>query len=440
MSDGYSSEEPVSVAGSTDIANYWKETKGLLFYYNRKFLGNYLHELDATGSESSDECTHDCTLPRIKEIYDLDNTLIRTKSGNKIAENEDDWQFLPGVEEYFEKVAESSNYFLIILANQGSLRASKETDKVSSFKRKINTIANTLADIFAKKQNELYVLCAFSLDQHDIVYRKPFSGMWELLQTCIPFKESLVPITYIGDAAGRRSDSSCIDRKFAVNARMNFISCDAFFDNEYSADNDDYFSWGFDPRVYLRTPCHLPNSKEQLPNISELFDKEQNYLVLLVGYPGSGKTTLAKHIIANNPSIKFTTISESVYGSNIEAAQKQIYKSVNNNSIIIDYCNASILDRNSWIMFTTSINANIKVYLFEMTTPKELSVHLNVLKYRKKKQTNNSHSSRQYTAYDNNYEPVDQKNEGIDEYYRIPFMPAFDNNGKKILDFLLFTS
>jgi bifunctional polynucleotide phosphatase/kinase len=418
--------------------HHWQDYKNLMFYYNKKFIGNFIKCLtEKTEHDDDDDMMHYASmLPKLKYTFDLEGTLITTNSGNKQPDDEFDWRFTNGVKDFLKNVAEKEDLLLVVIANQANLKTAKSVDKTFEFKSRVNAMSNEIMNIFNKRNNNVFLLYVFSLDSHDIIYHKPFPGMWNILQICMPFKDSYDPIIYIGDSAGRITDSSCVDRKFARNAGMKFATPENFF----CGDEEMYFDWGFNPSDYLIIPAHLPNAREQMPDIKAIFADNEKHAVLLMGYHGSGKTTLAKYI-SQTSTKKFIAISESVHANDIEAAHKHIYKIIKNNqgNIIIDYCNCTTEDRLTWINFIKGLDENIKIIVFEMTTPKELSMHLNIVKYRKKKINRNNASMRAYNTYEKEFCDVDLVNEEVTSHYKIPFIPAFDADGKRLMDFLIYS-
>lgn len=74
-----------------------------------------------------------------------------------------------------------------------------------------------------------------------------------------------------------------------------------------------------------------------------------------------------------------------------------------------------------------------------MTTSCDLSRHLNALRSRKK---NNKHTYVPrigYSKYNSMYEEINKDIEGIDEHFRIPFIPIFNGKVNSLLNFLTMT-
>lgn len=142
--------------------------------------------------------------------FDLDHTIIKTKSGNTFPKNADDWKF------FNEKVEDKINdllkkrYRVIIFTNQCNL--DKKEKKYNDFMKKIDVISD-------KFDNKIDIIVSLRKDK----YRKPELGMWELVNGDV--EKSF----YVGDAAGRKNDFSDSDLKFAENIGIDFYLPEDFF-------------------------------------------------------------------------------------------------------------------------------------------------------------------------------------------------------------------
>uniref|UniRef100_A0A2K5JFL6 PNK FHA domain-containing protein n=1 Tax=Colobus angolensis palliatus TaxID=336983 RepID=A0A2K5JFL6_COLAP len=135
---------------------------------------------------------------------------------------------------------------------------------------------------------------------HAGLYRKPVTGMWDHLQEQA---NEGVPISigdsiFVGDAAGRpanwapgrkKKDFSCADRLFALNLGLPFATPEEFFLKWPAAG---FELPAFDPRTLSRSgPLCLPESRALLSSSPEV--------VVAVGFPGAGKSTfLKKHLVS----------------------------------------------------------------------------------------------------------------------------------------------
>jgi len=124
--------------------------------------------------------------------FDIDNTIIETKSGKKFATGSTDWKFMNKVAERLKSL-EAEGFRIVFITNQLGISKGKPTKQ--EFKKKTEDIASNLNISFL-------LLAATAKD----IYRKPCTGMWNhLLQENgveVDMKESF----YVGDAAGREAN------------------------------------------------------------------------------------------------------------------------------------------------------------------------------------------------------------------------------------------
>jgi DNA 3'-phosphatase len=173
-----------------------------------------------------------CPVPRANFnrviAFDMDGTLITTKSGATFSKSIDDWKFLyPNVPAVLRQEYESGAH-LAIISNQNGVSQGHTT--VTELTKKLRAIVDAIGV-------PMDVLCAFEND----IYRKPRIGSFDFLlnQRVSETQEGvssgsvasrdpdlLARCIYVGDAAGRpkqgtrKKDFSASDYKMALNANI----------------------------------------------------------------------------------------------------------------------------------------------------------------------------------------------------------------------------
>jgi len=180
--------------------------------------------------------------------FDLDGTLIDTKSGSKYPLNKDDWKIKKNV---LQKFPNNS----IIFSNQGFIINHEKYKYI--IMKKINNIINIL-------NKEVKIFIAISP-----LYRKPLPTM---------FFKFVIKYSYNGFYCGDMDT----DYKFALNCNIDFITPEQFFLNNNNKINKIKYPNIFKP---------LKNKFTFIPQ-----DKE---LIVLIGLHGSGKTYIANILKKN---------------------------------------------------------------------------------------------------------------------------------------------
>lgn len=209
--------------------------------------------------------------------YDMDGTLIATRSGKVFPTDIYDWKIAGGTVVPTLKSKHNDGFKIVIFTNQAGVSSNKTA--VPDIKKKI---ANVIEGLGIPVQ-------AF-IATGDNFFRKPMIGMWQAL---CEHKNNGVPIDvnrsyFVGDAAGRpenklmkrKKDHSCVDRLLALNVGLEFFTNDEHFSKTA---HQNWVKPEFNPKEFLARSIPLfPNPKQQL-----LSDKLE--VILMVGGPGSGK-------------------------------------------------------------------------------------------------------------------------------------------------------
>ncbi|XP_072357675.1 bifunctional polynucleotide phosphatase/kinase [Scyliorhinus torazame] len=218
--------------------------------------------------------------------FDIDGTIITTKSGKVFPTGTDDWRILYA--EIPRKLKEllAEEYKIVLFTNQRGISRGKLHPQ--DFKSKVEAIISRLGIPI-----QVYVSTGLGS------YRKPMLGMLELLQEQgnAGVKIDLESCVYVGDAAGRpanwapdrkKKDFSCSDRLFALNAGIPFHTPEEFFLGWRKAA---FHLPEFDPRnLDLSIPLYEPPSASLTSAGPEV--------IVAVGFPGSGKSTfIQQHLV-----------------------------------------------------------------------------------------------------------------------------------------------
>lgn len=147
--------------------------------------------------------------------FDLDNTIISTKSGKVFPVDKDDWKIkytnvIPNLKKLYKK-----NYSIIIFTNQNGI------GKNISLQDFIDKCENILQYI------DLPITFYISLKSNNKKFRKPNTGMLEYHHS--KYKIDKNNSFYVGDAWSKRYSWNDSDLKFAKNFGINFFNDKQFF-------------------------------------------------------------------------------------------------------------------------------------------------------------------------------------------------------------------
>jgi len=226
----------------------------------------------------------------IKNVYmfDLDYTLIKTKSGKKFPVDKNDWVILnPNIK---TKINNLSKCLIGIVSNQKGL---KTEEQKKDWEYKLEKIGNELKIDF---------VFASLMDDR---YRKPLPGSYEYIREhyksfdwnkCNINKK----IYYIGDAFGRENDFSDTDIKYALNNDFKFKTPEIFFDfnkDEGKSGNITY------PVINYFTKLEQAKIFNELDKIIK---EHKKIIIITIGFPASGKSFLRKELIKRYPQFHYS--------------------------------------------------------------------------------------------------------------------------------------
>ena len=294
--------------------------------------------------------------------FDMDGTLIKPKSRFKFPVDKDDWKFLN--ESIITKLS-SIKDTIIIFSNQKGI--SKGHTKESDIIDKVKQI-----------HSKLNIPFIFLASKEDDINRKPRIGMYEFIDSELNIKFDKKNSYYVGDMAGREKDKDDTDRKFALNLKFKFYTPEEYFLNK--------------PTEEYKLNGYQLNSKNTKSNICSINDNE---IVLISGYPGSGKTYLANQMSKVNNSKFFS------HDKDGPKFMKLVEESLKNKfPTIVEGLFASNESRNKILVLAKKYNYNTR--LIQMETPLELAYHLNV--YRSLYEDKKRIPMVVYHTYNKNYE------------------------------------
>ena len=178
---------------------------------------------------------------------------------------------------------------------------------------------------------------------------------------------------FIGDALGRKSDFSDSDKVLAENIGIPYYCPEQIF--------------------------HIKNEIIEIP-IIPLSDDQQ--IIIMVGYPGSGKSTIAKNICKNE---EYIYIEGDVYKTSTKMIKASLEHITKNKSIVFDATNSSSKKRKEYVDLGKKYN--YKIVCIHVSTSLEISFKRNKLRNYEKYVPKIA-----YSVYTKNYEEPNE-NEGF---------------------------
>lgn len=342
--------------------------------------------------------------------FDLDSTLIKTVSGNVHPKSITDWTLNFHHDLIVSKMQklENEGYKIVIFSNQKGI--SKNKPSPTEFEQKLVDILKALSTV---KISHVFVATGSS--------RKPSCTMWELMESQFneDVKVNRTESMYVGDAAGRpagwikgrKKDFSCSDRKFALNLGVQFYTPEEFFLN---ASSPPFEIDGFNPHSLSEVKFSPPS----------LTGSSYPELIVMVGYPASGKSTIYRDIFAplgykhiNQDTLKTKTKCE-------KALREALSKG---HSAVVDNTNPSKESRYKWLRIAAEFG--IPPRCVWMNIPRELADHLNAVQYKR-----DQVPSIAYNIFSKSFEKPSIE-EGFTEVIELTFSPRFESDEHRRLFF-----
>ncbi len=289
-------------------------------------------------------------------MFDYDHTLVKPKTGNTFPKDVDDWTWTyPSVPEtlktYYEK-----GYAIVVFTNQTK-------------GWKVQQIEKAMTEVNVP----CFVYIAMDKEEH-----KPSTAMFKEFIDTKEWDEK--KSFFVGDALGRPADWSDVDKKFAeaVGVRAkNILAPEVFFKHE---------------KVEVKKVQISPNNKQEL--------------VIMVGYPASGKSTLSQTIFKPNGY----EIVESDVLKTVPKMKSVITKALKDGkSVVVDATNPTRERRKEFADIARSVDKNIKIHCIHVATSMEESVERNNTRPKEKGVPKIA-----YYTYRKRFEQPDKEAEGFD--------------------------
>jgi len=252
--------------------------------------------------------------------FDYDWTVVNPKDGKTFPTSIDDWVWLyPGVPEKIKQYYEDG-YMIDVFTNQS------KAWKCEQVKLVMKQLEIPLFVIIATEKEEY--------KPNPILFNTPFG------KNAINKEESF----FVGDALGRKSDFSDSDKVFAENIGIKWYSPEDIFTT-----NAEMF---------------------ELPIIPLSTNPE---LIIMMGYPGSGKSTIAENICKNDN--RYIRIAGDTYKTSSKMRKASLEYILQSKSIVFDATHSSIKKRKEFIDLSKKYNYEVKCV--HVTTSLEISYKRN---------------------------------------------------------------
>jgi bifunctional polynucleotide phosphatase/kinase len=256
--------------------------------------------------------------------FDYDHTLVCPKDGKTMPSNVEDWVWLyPTIPNELKRLNEEG-FSVVVFTNQ-----SKPWKVIQ-----IQYVMQTL---------QIPIFIVVASDKCDY---KPNPILYDVLVGSV--KVTKEQSFFVGDALGRKGDWADSDKVFAQNIGLKCYSPEEFFGVKQ------------EPKAFEVPRLNLSESKQ---------------VIIMVGYPGSGKSSVANHICENT---NFVLIQGDVYKTSPKMIKAALPSVKEGKSIIFDATNSSTKKRSEYIEFAKKHDYG--VVCIHVSTPLEEAYKRNKLR------------------------------------------------------------
>lgn len=361
--------------------------------------------------------------------FDMDHTIITTKSGKVFPVDIHDWQILyPDIPGKLKKLHEDG-YKTILFTNQKGISRGKTS--APEFKKKVQRIIQKLG-----------VPMQAVVSTGSGRYRKPNTGMWDyFVQKCnqgLPVELSLS--FFVGDAAGRpvnwapkkKKDFSCADRLFALNIGVKFFTPEEYF---LGYKPSTYSMPVFDPRNFKSVPLAVKSQPSPVEDLTtDSIVSLSSEVIVFVGFPAAGKSQFAETYLIPKGYVR---INRDVLGS-WQKCVTECSKALSlQKRVVIDNTNPDLESRGRYIECAKKAKVPCRCFLF--VCPVEQARHNNV--FRQLMLPDDKHldvNDMVINSYKSKFKEPNLR-EGFAEIVKVNFVPKFktSNEEKQFKRFLL---
>ncbi|KAK1864171.1 hypothetical protein I4F81_006721 [Pyropia yezoensis] len=346
--------------------------------------------------------------------FDLDHTLIAPRSAKARFFGPTETTWAPAVPHVLSGLAATAaaGYLVVVLTNQGGL--SKQPRLLPTLRGRVES--------FAAAVGPAVPFAVYAAPGYNRL-RKPAVGLWEAMVAAVSSAGGAVDAAasfYVGDAAGRPKDFADTDRKLALNAGLRFFTPEAFFGTPLVRDSG---LWrqpsrlptvagedlsrhplsGYDPATDLPSAVVCDQASSEAEALAAAVTpagfldavpsrrgggsggsggggggQPPQTVVLLVGCPGSGKSTFAERHLTHARG--YVRVSTDDVGTVARAAKAVREALALGQSVVVDNTHGGVAARKVFLDAArrAAPGAVVKALVFD--TPRETAWHLNLLR------------------------------------------------------------